>query len=277
MFEVASVKPSNPAGGPFARTMGGPGTTDPGRIRYSNMPLKVVLLIAYGLNDFQIEGPGWMETDRFEIEATMPVDTTRERFREMLRNLMVERFKIALHREKKDAPAYTLVVDKNGPRMAESTPAAAPPDGGAPPRAVPPQQLERDRDGFPKLPSGGPPGMLQFAVLNRARLAGRLQTMSDLANRLAELLGYPVADGTGLTAKYDLSLTFATEGTALSRAAGPPVPPPPGGNTPSVAEGETPPDLFSALQTQLGLKLEARRASLEVIVIDRIARTPAAN
>jgi uncharacterized protein (TIGR03435 family) len=112
-FEAASVKPS-PAAGPFARTMGGPGTKDPGRIRYSNMSLKWLLVTAYGVNDFQIEGPGWMETERFEIDATMSAETTKEQLREMLRNLLVQRFKIAMHRETKDAPAYTLVVGKNG-------------------------------------------------------------------------------------------------------------------------------------------------------------------
>jgi uncharacterized protein (TIGR03435 family) len=277
-FEAASVKASNPAGGPFGMRRGGPGTKDPGRIRYSNMSLKALLLIAYSVNDFQIEGPGWMETERFEIDATMPADTTREQFREMLHNLLVERFRITLHRGTKDVPAHTLVVGRNGPRMAESAPVAAPPEGGAPPAAVPSQQFERDRDGFPKLPPGGPPGILQFVVLNRARLQGRLQTMGDLADRLAYLLGHPVTDGTALTRKYDFSLTFATEGTALSRPIGPPLPPPPpDGPTPNAAEGETAPDLFSAVQSQLGLKLEAKRAPVEVIVIDRAERTPVAN
>jgi uncharacterized protein (TIGR03435 family) len=242
------------------------------------MPLKGILLIAYGVKDFQIAGPGWMETERFDIDATMPADTTREQFREMLRNLLVERFKIALHRETKDGPAYALVVGRNGPRIAESAPAVAPADRGAPSGGVPPQQLERDRDGFPTLPPGGPPGMLQFVVFNRARLVGRQQTMGDFATRLAELLGHPVADGTALTGKYDFNLTFATEGTALSGAAGPPLPPPPpGGDTPNVAEAETPPDLLSVVQSQLGLKLEAKREPVEVIVIDRVERTPVAN
>jgi len=277
-FEVASVKAANPAGGPFGMTMGGPGTKDPERIRYSNMSLKALLLIAYGVNDFQIAGPGWMETERFDIDATLPPNTTREQLAGMLRDLLVERFKIVLHREMKDAPAYTLVTGRNGPKLSESAPAATPPGGGAPAGAGSPQQFERDRDGFPKLPPGGPPGMLQFVVLNRGRLQARLQTMGDLANRLSYLLGHPVADGTALTGKYDFSLTFAAEGTALGMAPGPTLPPPPpGADAPNAADVETAPDLFSAVQSQLGLKLETMRAPMEVTVIDRVERTPVAN
>lgn len=276
-FEVASVKASNPAAGPFARTMGGPGTKDPGRIQYSNMSLKWLLVTAYGVNDFQIEGPGWMETERFEIDATMSAETTKDQLREMLRNLLVERFKIAIHHETKDSSAYTLVVGKNGLKMAEALPVAPSPDDG-PPLAVAPRQFERDRDGFPRLPPGGPPNILQFVVVNRARLQGRLQTMDDLTNRLAYLLGHPVANGTGLTGKYDFTLTFTTAGTTLNNAPGPPLPPPPAEETtPNAAEAEVAPDLFSAVQSQLGLKLEAKRTPVEVIVIDHVERTPVAN
>jgi len=276
-FEAASVKPSNPAAGPFGRTMGGPGTKDPGRIRYSNMSLKWLLVTAYGVNDFQIEGPGWMESGRFDIDATMPAESTKEQLREMLANLLVERFKIAMHRETKDAPAYALVVGKNGLKMAQALPGATSPDGEPPP-AGSPQQFERDRDGFPKLPPGGPPGMLQFVVANRGRLQGRMQTMDDLTSRLAYLLGHPVANGTGLTGKYDFTLTFAKAGTSLDNATGPPLPPPPPGETTAnVADTEVAPDLLSAVQSQLGLKLEAKKAPVEFIVIDRAERTPAPN
>jgi uncharacterized protein (TIGR03435 family) len=257
--------------------MGGPGTKDPGRIRYSNLSLKWLLVTAYGVNDFQIEGPAWMETERFEIDATMPADTTKEQLLEMLRNLLAERFKIAMHRETKDAPAYTLVVVKTGLKMVVALPAATLPEGG-PSAAASPREFERDRDGFPQLPPGGPPNLLQFVVANRARLQGRLQTMDDLTARLAYLLGHPVANGTGLTGKYDFTLTFATAGTALANAPGPPLPPLPGGETtPTASEQEPAPGLLSAVQSQLGLKLDAKKAPLEFIVIDHAERTPLAN
>jgi uncharacterized protein (TIGR03435 family) len=100
----------------------------------------------------------------------------------------------------------------------------------------------------------------------------------DLTARLSYLLGHLVADGTGLPGKYDFSLTFATGGTALAGAAGPRRPlPPPGGDTPNAADSEPPPDLFSAVQSQTGLRLDARSIPVEVTVIDRLERTPVAN
>lgn len=169
------------------------------------------------------------------------------------------------------------MVGKNGLQLAEALPADTSPDGGAPAAATL-QQIKRDPDGFPKLPPGGPPNVLQFVVGNRARLQGRLQTMDDLTNRLAYLLGHPVANRTGLTGKYDFTLTFATAGTALNNAPGAPLPPPPPGETAAnAAEADTAPDLFSAVQSQLGLKLEAKKAPVEVLVIDRTERTPSSN
>ncbi len=120
--------------------------------------------------------------------------------------------------------------------------------------------------------------MLQFVVANRGRLQARMQTMDDLTSRLAYLLGRPVANGTGLTGKYDFTLTFAKAGTALDNAPGPPPPPPPPGETTAnVADTEVAPDLLNAVQSQLGLKLEAKKAPVEFIVIDRAERTPVAN
>jgi uncharacterized protein (TIGR03435 family) len=286
-FEAASVKPSAPSAGVrngmvFAQTMGGPGTKDPGRIRYSNMSLKAILLIAYDAKDFQIAGPGWLETERFDIDATLPPppNTTQEQFRLMLQNLLSERFKLTLHRETKEVPVYALVLAKNGPRMAES---ATPPQdtGGPEPSAGPvsPSQFKLDRDGFPILPPGGRAGMLQFVVANRARLAGQQQTMHELTDRLAYLLSRPVTDATSLTGKYDFTLTFAAVGTALSTGPGAAPPPLPVGDTPiaSTAVVENPPDIFGAVQSQLGLKLEPKREPMELLVIDHVERTPVEN
>ena len=174
-FEAASVKPSAPSAvGPngmvFARTMGGPGTKDPGRIRYSSMSLKLILLTAYDAKDFQIAGPAWLETERFDIDATMPPATTHEQLRVMLQNLLSERFKLTFHRESKEVLTYALVLARNGPKMAEPAPVRAAQNtaGQAPPAGpVSPSEVKRDREGFP-IPPPGYTGMLQFVVGNRA-------------------------------------------------------------------------------------------------------------
>ena len=96
------------------RNTGGPGSNDPGRIHYPYMSLKNILMNAYDVKNFQIVGPGWLDTERFDITATMPPATTKEQFRVMLQNLLAERFKMTVHRETKELPMYSLVVAKGG-------------------------------------------------------------------------------------------------------------------------------------------------------------------
>jgi uncharacterized protein (TIGR03435 family) len=129
----------------------------------------------------------------------------------------------------------------------------------------------------------------------RARFIAQQQTMQDLANRLTLQMDRPVTDATGLTAKYDFILTFSTEGLNGVGPLGPlpPPPPPPGGggqgndrgspalesSVPNVfvPDGETPMTLFGAVQTQLGLKLEAKKGNVDIIVVDHMERTPTDN
>src|ERR1700683_2249792 len=147
-FEVATIKPAAPpaasmgAGGmKIAIRMGaqgGPGTSDPGQITYSNLPLKSLLVNAYGVKGYQISGQAWIDPERFDIVAKVPKGASKDDVKLMLQNLLAERFKLTLHREKKDLPMYALVVGKNGPKMKESPPddpdakdAAGPKDQGS--------------------------------------------------------------------------------------------------------------------------------------------------
>jgi uncharacterized protein (TIGR03435 family) len=286
-FDAASVKPAIPPA-PNARGMvmfrgpsGGPGTKDPGRINYPNMSLKNLLMNAYDVKNYQIAGPGWLDTERFDINATMPPDTTKEQFRVMLQNLLVERFKLAVHRETKELPMYALMVAKGGPKMKESEPVAATNDDDAAPPAPLPSQPKIGPDGFPvlPLPAGGRGGLFMMMMPGRARFMAQRQTTLDLANRLTAQLNRPVTDATALTAKYDFTLTFSTEG--LSGPMGPmPAAPPPGGrggDSVFVPDGDAPPTLFAALQAQLGLKLDPRKGDVEIIVIDHMEKTPTEN
>ena len=301
-FEAASVKPAAmPVPGGRGRITigmpsGGPGTKDPGRIRYPFVSLRDLLTRAYDVKAYQIAGPAWLDTERYEVNATMPPDTTMEQFRTMLQNLLAERFKLTMHRETKDLPMYALIVAKSGPKMKES--GDAPPvkesDADAPPPPLP-TQPKIGPDGFPVLPPppGGRGGMIMMMMPGRARLSGEHQTIQDLATRLTSQLGRPVTDVTGLKGKYDITLTFSTEG--LNGPMGPMGPgptmvavAPPGGGPPGgggaggpagvfVPEGEAPPDIFAALQQQLGLKLESRKGPVEMIVVDHVEKTPTEN
>jgi uncharacterized protein (TIGR03435 family) len=156
----------------------------------------------------------------------------------------------------------------------------------APPLQTLPSQPKIGPDGFPILSLPGRGGIFNIMMPGRARMIGQQQTMLDLANRLTGQLNRPVTDATALKAKYDFTLTFSPEG--MNGPMGPmglmPPPPPPGGGggggAPSAAslpEAETPPDIFSAIQAQLGLKLEPKKGPVELIVIDHVEKTPTEN
>ncbi|HEV2446776.1 MAG TPA: TIGR03435 family protein [Candidatus Sulfopaludibacter sp.] len=290
-FEVASIKPATPPT-PDGRgrimlqgPSGGPGSKDPGRIHYPFMSLKNLLMNAYDVKNFQIVGPPWLDSERFDITATMPPETTKEQFRVMLQNLLAERFKLAVHHETKELPMYALTVAKSGPKLQEAKETPPPADGDVLP-PPPPGGPKMGADGFPELPPGilGRPGMFNIMMPGRARFVARQQTMQDLAQRLTGQLNRPVADETGLTGKYDFTLTFQpTEGMMGPMGALPVAPPPPGGaagGAPAsmAPEGaELPPDIFRAVQSQLGLRLDAKKGSVDVIVIDHMEKAPTEN
>ncbi len=280
-FDAASVKPSarEAAGAPDENGMvivrkqpgafrsGGPGTNDPGRIHYPNTILRSLLVEAYGAARFQIQGPAWLDEDRFDIDATMPPQTTREQFHLMLQNLIAERFKMAVHRETREFSGYALVVAKGGAKLKESVEVAGGQAGATPQAAANTGRPAVGPDGFPvSLPAGrggrGGDNIPGAFGPNGWKMFFQRKTMGSLANYLRERLERPVTDATGLTSKYDFSLTFLPEDWPA---------PPAGGRYPPA------PDLFAALQTQLGLKLVARKIAAEVIVIDHIERTPTAN
>jgi uncharacterized protein (TIGR03435 family) len=287
-FEVASVKPAAPITGNRIQVMlrGGPGSSDPGQITYTNVTVKNVLTQAYGVKGFQISGPGWLDSGRYDIVAKLPRGATKAEFMVMLQNLLAERFKLTLHREKKDLQMYALVVGKNGPKLKELAQEAAPKEGGpVDGPAATMGKLTMGRDGFPVLPAAmaGRGGMAMTMMNGNARMTANGQTMAGLAEMLSGQLDLPVVDMTGLTGKYDYTLYFAPEGMAGMRLPGglPPPPPPSeaGGGMPaaSAPDAQSNPNLFTALQEQLGLKLEQRKGPVELLVIDHLERAPIEN
>ena len=160
-------------------------------------------------------------------------------------------------------------------------------DADSAPLPLPPGPPKMGPDGFPIVPFGSRGGLFMVMMPGRARFIAQRQTMLDLANRLTGQLNRPVTDATGLTAKYDFVLTFAPEGMGAPMGGpigplGPPVgavpvaPPAAGGRGVEAPEGENLPTIFGAV-TQLGLKLEARKDKIEMIVVDHIERTPTEN
>jgi uncharacterized protein (TIGR03435 family) len=242
-FDVASVK-VNHSGARTTRIASPRGT---GRFDVTNAMVHTLILNAYGLQSFQLTGgPAWIDDTRFDIAARTNPGTSREDISAMLRSLLVERFHLATHREPREMPTYALTLARKdgqvGPQLNASTtpcPAAAPAAPGPPPTS----------------PSGQ---TLCGTTMTPSELNAGNMTMARLATTLSGIVGRMVTDETGLTGVYDLRLTFTPENPG-SPLAGPPV-----------AADDNAASIFAALTEQLGLKLEPRRALVDVVVIDRV-------
>ncbi|MEO8597344.1 MAG: TIGR03435 family protein [Candidatus Solibacter sp.] len=317
-FEAASVKTAEaqPAGMMRVMMRGGPGTPDLGQLTYTNVTLKNVIQNAYNVKGYQINGPKWLDSERYDIVAKIPHGTTKEDFRLMLQNLLAERFKLTLHRESKELPIYSLVVGKNGPKMKEvvdetpqaTAPAADGPTGSgsgpsafAPPpppsaqagggggggsfgpggRGEVPFQIKPNADGTIKLPPGMKGGMMMMMSAGRMHLMGNGQPVSVIIDAISNQVGRPVIDETGLKGKYDIDLEFLPENMQgpMGMGAGVPIGHEGGAGAPmgAAASEPTAPSLSTALKDQLGLNLESKKGPVEMLVIDRLEKTPIEN
>jgi uncharacterized protein (TIGR03435 family) len=277
-FEVASIRAANstppyrpiPAAGVIT---GGPETADPTRMTFTWVLVRRLLMTAFALPLDQISGSDWVmgQDARFDISANVPAGATKEQANEMLLNLLTERFHLAYHREKKNFDVYTLVVAKGGPKLKDAAPADGPPPEAPQPgtRAV---AAPLDRDGFPQLPAGrtNAQGRSQNGVMLSTFRMSTPQTLLDMLQ--FALRPSRTVDKTGLTGKYDFALRYSQAGlpgpmgSRLSAA-------PPGGADLS----DPAPDLFTALEKQLGLKLEKSKTQLDVIVVDHMDKQPTEN
>jgi uncharacterized protein (TIGR03435 family) len=202
--------------------------------------LKALVGAAYNLTPQAISGgPAWIESDRYDILAGTPGDVrpTLDEQMSMLRNLLADRFKLTFHREQKELSLYALAVAKGGPKLKESS---------APPDALP----ELVSVVYPE--DGG--GV-------RIVLPARNATMAQFASLMNRaILDRPVVDQTGLSGKFDFDLEWTPDETQF------------GGNVPPGTPEHPKPDLFAAMQQQLGLRLEATKGPIEALVIDRVER-----
>ncbi len=292
-FEVAVIKPFVPPAPQAGRAMamrkggGGPGTSDPGQITRNGISLKNLIMTAYAVKGYQVSGPPWLDTERFSIVAKVPPGATKEQVPIMWRNLLAERFLLKLHRETREIPVYEIVPGKNGPKLKESEPpreaAKDRPDANIPPQG--PMRPTFGPDGCPVFP-GGRGGTSMMMMPGRFRICAKQTTIEGLAEMLTLQLNRPVFDKTGLKAKYDFKLEYEPEGSAgmmigpagnaLMGSAAQSGPPPEGGIS-AVPGPEPAPPIFAAFQNQLGLKLEPKKAPAEILVIDKMEKTPTDN
>jgi uncharacterized protein (TIGR03435 family) len=263
-FEVASIRPSPPHPGlspgmvPAPIVDGGPGTTHPGQVNYTDIQLSSLIVEAYGVRHDQVSGPGWPYVQRFDITAKIPDGATKEQFKLMLQNLLAERFNLQLHHESRILPVYALTVAKNGPKLKESA-------KDVPPELPPGKFTSRvDEKGFVVLPPDFT-GVRGMPSNGHMRWTAQRVFMSEVTRLLN--LDHPVVDQTGLTGEYDFKLDYAMAGRRNAPAAAP-------------ADGDAAdpvPDAFAAVENQLGLKLELKKLPFDALVIDYIDKEPTAN
>lgn len=261
-YDVASIKVANHTGADRYRVGVAP---SPDGLTASNVTLQIMIVMAYGVQNNQVIGAGdFLSAEHYDVDAKMSEATAdalkkmtaEERTaarQKMMQALLADRFKLAIHRETKELPVYSLVVAKNGPKLKETlalgadphTPGAAGPGRGA---------------------SGGPGISVSGGRGGTMSVTGKSMPISVLIHSISTSLDRPVIDKTGLTRYYDFSLEWVREDAAQSAAASGAA----GGGAPPLAppepEGQS---IFSALQDQLGLKLEAGKGPVEVIVVDK--------
>jgi uncharacterized protein (TIGR03435 family) len=209
-----------------------------GGLRAVNIHLKRLIAVAYAVTDFQIAGNvSWLESQRYDLDAKSPGPAALPQLRLMLQSLLEERFQLKIHHEQREMAVFTLSVGKSGAKVIE----AAEGDCSV---AVSPQAAVK---GTPCGVANIGPGWIRS---NRAR-------MSQVADRLSSLLGRTVVDRTGLTGLYNVTLTWT-----------PDLDPQPNVD----ASGDS---LFTAIQKQLGLKLESAKAPVDVVVIDAAEKASA--
>ena len=235
-FEVATIKPAKPEER-FSLLI-----NRSGMMNTTDTSVSDLIKFAYDLHPRQIAGgPAWVETEKYDItgKPDTPGTPNMKQLKSMVRKLLADRFQLTFHFDKKELSVYAIGVAKTGPKLTANT---------------------SNPGGLPGFGGGGRPGM-------RAVNA----TMTEFAAVLqANVLDRPVVDQTGLAAaRWDFILRWTPDPSQGPPGAPQPVAPP-------APDADAPPDLFLAMQQQLGLKLESTKAPVDVLVVDRLEK-PSAN
>jgi uncharacterized protein (TIGR03435 family) len=309
-FEVATVKPAQPmdqakmiaalrSGGKMP--MGA--HIDSRRAEYLYLDLKTLMTYAYGVKPYQITGPDWMATTRFDIVAKMPEGSTKNDAPQMLQSLLEERFKLVTHRTSAEHPVLALVVGKGGPKLKASAEKPVAIDEDAPLKAG---ELKMDGPDGPvrakvDIATGssvvdmGLKGKMSYKMnlaTQSMHLDFSMTTMAGFADMMTQLMtqlsggagGRQIVDMTGIQGNYDASLEISlAEIMAMARSAGVNVPmaAPGGAAGPGAVPVASDPgaggsSVTDAVQS-MGLKLESRKATVDQLIVDHVEKTPTEN
>src|ERR1017187_1731791 len=301
-FDAATVKPSPPldvqkmAADMQAGKMPNLGARVEGRrAQYIYMSLKELIAEAYKVKEYQVSGPAWLGTERFDIVARMPEGSKKNDARAMLRSLLEERFKLGTHMETKEHPVYALVVAKGGAKLKES-PAPKPIDPDAP---LKPGEMRMDTPNGPAVVKQGSDGSAtvnmgekgivtqKMDMVNQSlRLDSDTVSMEGFADMLTNVMRMggggdrQVVDQTGLKGNYQISIEIPLATLmAAARAAGVNVQGPNASASKGAAEAEDPgggSTIFQSVQA-LGLKLEPSKAAIQQLVVDSMEKAPTEN
>jgi uncharacterized protein (TIGR03435 family) len=296
-FEVASIKPSAPS--PNGMFMVRIGASPGGRWTASGITVGMLIQQAFDVRDYQITGgPSWLNSERYDIEAKADTpNLTKEMTKVLLQSLLAERFNLKFHRETKDLPIYALVVGKGGHKLhlsdiqPDAQTDAQPPDPSKPVQAgggagggsvsVGPggKVVNGAGGGAGGAVSVGPGGKVvdreaparsgSMMRMGRGQLSAQMTPVAGIAAALAQQLGRPVIDKTELKGSYDFDLKWTPDETQRGPGLGGMAPP--ATESPLPADSSSP-SIFTAVQEQLGLKLESSKGPVETLVIDHIEK-----
>ncbi len=266
-FEVTSVKAAPPI-------VAGPGHVsigmhiDGAQVHFDGFALKDYIRMAYRVKPYQVMGPDWIDSQRFQIDAKLPAGATREQVPEMLQALLADRFHLKFHNESKEFPVYALEVAPGGTKLKDVTDPTEAVDTKAP--------TEVQAQGGPGGVGVSLPGGASYTFADN-KFVGKKLTMQYLTDTLTRFMDRPVVDMTGLNGKYDLTIPLTEEDyrTMLIRSAlsaGVALPP----QALQLLDNASDASLYAGLHA-LGLKLEQRKAPLPVLAVDSISKTPTEN
>jgi uncharacterized protein (TIGR03435 family) len=281
-FEVASVKAAGPLD-PSAIVAGKMRIgmkVDAARVDIGMFSLADLVRVAYRVKGYQVQGPDWITTERFNVTAKLPEGAKEDQVPEMLQTLLAERFKLTIHRMSKEQNVYALTVAKDGPKMKPAEPETAESKAAAS-AASGTIKMSGDIQGKGVVVAGGSNGNQTKMTMSNGlmHMENSRLAMDRFVELLARFVDKPVVDQTELKGEYQVAIDLSMEdlksvarssGMMNAATAGPAA----GGAAVEAADPSS--SVFTSVK-QLGLKLEPRKAPVEMIVVDHAERTPTEN